>query len=226
MQERSLVVFDFDGTLSRGPTICEVLAETLSRLPRMQEIELLKTKEEITAAREEMAPWHKGMTESDIAASLQNVKLAPGLEKALSLLKEHDVTIAIASITCRFAIDNFAKKWGIEHYIGTNVLESGEIEHVWAEQKAQFIQKLSSQLKIPFARIAAVGDSSGDFDMLKIAGEAIFVGSSAQQCSRNWLHLPNANIVDIAEYLIKKWNIKPNKNMQLNQQIATRFADR
>jgi len=210
MDEASLVVFDFDGTLSRGSTICEVLAETLGRLPRMQEIELLKTRAEMTAAREEMAPWWKGMKELDIAASLQNVKLAPGLEKAFSLLREHDVTIAIASITCRFAIEKFAKKWEIEHYIGTDILESGEIEHVWAEQKAQFIQNLSSQLKIPFTRIAAVGDSSGDFDMLNIAGEAIFVGSSAQQCSKNWLHLPNANIVDIAECLIKKWHLKPN----------------
>jgi HAD superfamily phosphoserine phosphatase-like hydrolase len=206
MDETSLVVFDFDGTLSRGSTICEVLADTLGRLPRMQEIELLKTRAEMTTAREEIALWHGGMTDSDITTSLQNVKLAPGLEEGFSLLREHGITIAIASITCRFAIEKFAKHWEIEHFIGTDVLNSGEIEHVWAEQKAQFIQKLSSQLEIPLTRIAAIGDSSGDFDMLNIAGEAIFVGSSAQQCSKNWLHLPNANIVEIAKYLIEKWH--------------------
>ena len=121
MEEKSLVVFDFDGTLSRGATICEVLAESQSRLPRMQEIERLKTKEDITAAREEMAPWHAEMKESDIISSLQNINLAPGVEEGLMLLRNHGVTIAIASITCKFAISHFAKKWNIEHFIGTDI---------------------------------------------------------------------------------------------------------
>lgn len=208
--DNALVVFDFDGTLSRGPTICEVLAEAVSKLPRMQEIELLRTKEEITAAREEMAPWHDDMTDSDIANALEDVTLAPGLDKAFSLLRAHGVTIAIASITWRFAIEVFANKWGIEHYIGTDILESGEIEHVWSEQKAQFVHKLSSQLQIPLERIAAVGDSSGDFDMLNIAGAPIFVGQSTEQCADRWLHLPNANLLGIAEYLIDQWDLAPN----------------
>lgn len=220
MDEKSLVVFDFDGTLSRGPTICEVLAESLSRLPRMQEIELLKTRAEMTAAREEMAIWHDGMTNSDIEKSLQAVNLAPGLESAFSLLREHGVIIAIASITCRFAIEHFAEKWGVEYYIGTDILPSGEIDHVWAEQKAQFVQKLSAQLNIPLARIAAVGDSSGDFDMLEIAGMPIYVGTSSQQHQNDWLCLPNANIMDIAQHLIKEWNLKPKNHRQCGAKNA------
>jgi len=30
-----LVVFDLDGTLTRGPTVCELLAQTLDRSARM-----------------------------------------------------------------------------------------------------------------------------------------------------------------------------------------------
>jgi len=211
MEEKSLVVFDFDGTLGRGLTICEVLAKSISRLPRMQEIELLKTKADITAAREEMAHWYDDMTESDVAKSLEGVILAPGLESAFSLLRGHGVTIAIASITWKVAIAHFAKRWSIAHYIGTNILASGEIEHVWAEQKAQFVQKLSAQLNIPLARTAAVGDSSGDFDMLKIVGVPVYVGVSTQQCQEGWLHLPNADITDIARILIERWDLKPTK---------------
>ena len=214
MEATSLVVFDFDGTLSRGSTICEVLAESLSKLPRMKEIELLKTKEELTAAREEMAPWWDSMSEEDIAKSLQGVKLAPGRKEAFSLFREHGVVIAIASITCRFAIEHFAKAWEIEHYIGTGISEAGEIEHVWAEQKAEFLQCLSSELGLPQSRIAAIGDSSGDFDMLNVAGEPIFVGANTAQCAGSWKHMPNANISEIAEYLIERWQLKPNKRMQ------------
>lgn len=220
MDEKSLVVFDFDGTLSRGPTICEVLAESISCLPRMQEIELLKTRAELTAAREEMASWHEGMTNSDIADSLQAVNLAPGLDNAFSFLREHNVIIAIASITWRFAIEYFAEKWSIEYFIGTGILPSGEIDHVWAEQKAQFLKKLSAQLNIPLARIAAVGDSSGDFDMLEIAGIPIYVGTSFQKHQNDWLHLPNANIMDIAQHLVNEWRLEPQNNRQCDTKSA------
>ena len=209
MNEKSLVVFDFDGTLSRGDTICEVLAKTLSRLPRMKEIEQLKTKEEIAAAREEMAPWHDHMSDADIAGSLQGVNLAPGLEDGFSRLRGYGVTIAIASITWRFAIKHFARRWGIGHYMGTNILPTGEIEHVWAEHKAEFIHRLSSQLDIPRERIAAVGDSPGDYDMFEAAGIPIFVGATYPPNQPGWLCLPNANILDIAEHLIEIWRLKP-----------------
>lgn len=214
MEATSLVVFDFDGTLSRGPTICEVLAESLSKLPRMKEIELLKTKDELTAAREEMAPWWDSMSEEDITKSLQGVKLAPRREEAFSLLREHGVVIAIASITCRFAIEHFAKEWEIEHYIGTGTSEAGVIEHVWAEQKAEFLKSLSTELGLPRSRIAAIGDSSGDFDMLDVAGEPIFVGASTAQCAGSWKHMPNADISEIAEYLVEKWQLRSHQNLQ------------
>lgn len=40
-QPFGLAVFDLDGTLLRGPTVCEVLARTLGRLDRMRQLEVL-----------------------------------------------------------------------------------------------------------------------------------------------------------------------------------------
>lgn len=205
MKATALVVFDFYGTLSRGLTICEVLAKSLSKLPRMNEMELLETKVEITAAREEMVLWYDSMSDEDVAKVLQDVALAPGLSEAFSLFRAHGVVIAIASITWRFAIEHFTKEWGVEHYIGTGISAAGGIEHVWAEDKAQFLRSLSYQLGLPQSRVAAVGDSSGDFDMLDVAGESIFVGPSTAQCAGSWKHMPNANISEIAEYLMERW---------------------
>ncbi len=220
MKEKSLVVFDFDGTLSRGETICDVLAKTLSRLPRMKEIERLESKEDIAVAREEMVTWYDDMSDSDIEKSLQGVNLAPGLESGFSKLRDYGVTIAIASITWRFAIEHFARRWNIEHFIATDILPTGEIEHVWAEHKAHFIHRLASRLGIPLERVAAVGDSSGDYDMLQLAGIPIFVGEDNQPNQHDWLCLPNANISEIAEHLIKVWCLKPNNHLQVDTKTS------
>ena len=50
-----LVVFDLDGTLLRPYTACEVLAQRLGHAERMAEIERISGKDEIVAARVEMA---------------------------------------------------------------------------------------------------------------------------------------------------------------------------
>jgi hypothetical protein len=61
-QPFGLAVFDLDGTLLRGPTVCEVLAQALGRLDHMKQLEALiagLSDIDITAAREEMARWYQ-----------------------------------------------------------------------------------------------------------------------------------------------------------------------
>ena len=52
-----IVAFDLDGTLLRGPTVCEVLAESLGRLQEMRRFESFTQESDIVAARQEMARW-------------------------------------------------------------------------------------------------------------------------------------------------------------------------
>ncbi len=59
---RCLAVFDLDGTLLRGLTVCEVLAESLGYLSRMRELEARIAQGDIVAARMEMARWYQSMS--------------------------------------------------------------------------------------------------------------------------------------------------------------------
>jgi phosphoserine phosphatase len=55
-QPFGLALFDLDGTLLRGPTVCEVLARALGRLNHMRQLEALiagLSDIDIAAAREE-----------------------------------------------------------------------------------------------------------------------------------------------------------------------------
>jgi len=212
-QPRALVVFDLDGTLLRGPTVCEVLAQRLGRLPRMQEFERLKHREGISAAREEMALWYRDVPRSTLLQSLSHVQQAPGLAEGISLLQDHGVVIGVASITWHFAAVHIADAFGIEHCLATVLQDSGAIDHVWPEHKAQWVLDLAARLKVPVGRTAAVGDSAGDYDMLGVVGTPIFVGVEPPS-QASWRHMPAANIEHIARHLIEEWSLQPNKPMQ------------
>jgi HAD superfamily phosphoserine phosphatase-like hydrolase len=207
-QPRALVVFDLDGTLLRGPTVCEVLAQSLGRLPRMQEIERLKHRDDISAAREEMASWYRDVPRATLLESLTHAHQAPGLTEGISLLRTHGVEIGIASITWDFGVAHFARIFGVEHCIGTGLRESTVIDHVWSEHKAQWVVELAARLKVPLERTAAVGDSAGDYDMLAVVGTPIFVGTEPPPSQANWRHMPAANIEHIALHVIRGWALQ------------------
>ena len=122
------VVFDLDGTLLRGPTVCEVLARPLGRLERMQEIEQLATdRDELAAARVEMAEWYLEVERDWLLACLDEAELAPGALEACASLREAGVRIAIASITWEAAVARFAARFGADRWIGTIIADDGTI---------------------------------------------------------------------------------------------------
>lgn len=208
MKPSALAVFDLDGTLLRGPTVCEVLAQSLGRLPRMQELERLKDRQDISVAREEMASWYRDVPSRVLLRSLEQVRFAPGLAAGIALLRSHGVAVGIASITWRFAVAHFADKLRIEHYLATHLQDSGAIDHVWPEHKARWVLDLAARLSVPLERTAAVGDSAGDYQMLGAVGKSIFVGAERPP-QAGWLHMPSADVEEVARHLIKEWALRP-----------------
>jgi len=54
-----LGAFDLDGTITRGPTVCEAIADALGQGARMRELEQLRDLDAILSAREQMAQWYR-----------------------------------------------------------------------------------------------------------------------------------------------------------------------
>ena len=132
-----LAAFDLDGTLLKGDTVCEAIARGLGRLDRMREFEGLgfTQKNEISAAREEMASWYLTQTLPQLRAHLVSMELASGAREGLRLLAENGFNLAIVSITWEFAVEWFADQLGIDYFIGTRLSPGGEITHFWSEDK-------------------------------------------------------------------------------------------
>jgi phosphoserine phosphatase len=197
-----LVAFDLDGTLLRRQTVCEILANRLGKRERMEQLELLREPEAIRQARTEMAQWYGAQPHSQLCAFLQEAYPAPGVREGIALLKQRRIHLALISITWEFAVAWFAQQWGIPHFVGTRLSESGEIIHFWPEDKATWLTRLAQQYQLDLRQVAAVGDSSGDVSMLRIAGRPIFVGQQLPEGLPPEAHHPDGNIYAIAQHII------------------------
>jgi HAD superfamily phosphoserine phosphatase-like hydrolase len=202
---RGVVAFDLDGTLLRGPTVCELLAEPLGRLPEMQRFESFTSEAEIAAARLEMARWYEGRTERELCAALEAAAWAPGAREGVALLRSHGVEVAIASITWSFAVEWVAGRLGVTRCLGTRLEPGGGVAHVWPRDKARWLEVLAAELGVPQARVAAVGDSASDADLLAAAALRFFVGAGAPPPLPGLAHRPAGDVAAIAREVLAAW---------------------
>ena len=202
---RGVVAFDLDGTLLRGPTVCELLAEPLGRLAEMRRFEALSTEPELAAARDEMARWYEGRTPAQLCAALHAARWAPGAREGVALLQANGVEVVIASITWSFAVEWLAGRLGVARSLGTRLEAGGRVAHVWPRDKPRWLDGVLSVLGVPRTRVAAVGDSGSDTDLLAAAGLPVFVGRGAAPPLRGLLHRPEGDIEQIAREILAHW---------------------
>jgi HAD superfamily phosphoserine phosphatase-like hydrolase len=204
VKTRGLVVFDLDGTLLRGSTICELLAAPLGHLAEMRSFEARRTEPEIAQARVEMARWYRGVSRERLLGFLESAQWAPGVAAGIARLQQAGMEVAIASVTWDFAVNWVARRLNVAHTLGTRIAEDGTIEHTWPRDKADWLRGLTSQIGVQSERTAAVGDSSGDLAMLQAAGLRFFVGLR-RPADLTCIHLPAADIENIAENILAHW---------------------
>jgi phosphoserine phosphatase len=149
-----------------------------------------------------MADWYLTAGSSVINRFVPINNWAPNASLGIELLINGGWHVAIASVTWKFAVEKVAEKLGIADVLATGLhWESGSIDHVFPEDKARFMKQLALKRGIPMSRVAAVGDSSGDYPMLTAACHGIFVGTE-EPALPDVAHMPNAAIDQIAEYVL------------------------
>jgi phosphoserine phosphatase len=175
----------------------------------MQELERFRSLAELQAAREEMVKWYEKVPRADLLSFIADATLASGAEEGVHLLKTYGVAVGIASVTWDFAVKYFADLLGVEYWLGTRLFDSGEIKHIWPTDKAHWAKRLREELRIQKGRMAAVGDSSGDIELLTTSDQAFYLGRDLPMELDGCVHLPNANILVVCEHILKRFSIKP-----------------
>lgn len=204
-RERSrieLVAFDVDGTLLRGPTLCECIADGIGRRQEMRAMERLTSANDIAAARAEMISWYRCHDMATLLGFVRAATFAPGAREGVAALKQSGVHVVLVSITWQFALDWVASELGADLAVGTRWCPDGTIEHFWPADKVTWLARHAARLGVRPARIAAVGDSAGDMQMLRYAGRGYFVGHGREQLPAHVKHLPAADIREIVRDIL------------------------
>lgn len=205
-QCKGLVAFDLDGTLTRGETVCEVIARQIGKSARIRELEQAKTTEEVQTGREEMADWYRSYSISELCSFLRQVTIAPGTHEAFRLLRANGIKTAIVSITWEFAVEWFARQFNTDFFVGTKLSSDRQVVHFWPEDKPEWIRDVALSLGLTPKQVAAVGDSSSDLLMLNSVEHALFVGKAKPVGLERIVYLPDGNISEIANLIVSIFN--------------------
>lgn len=190
----ALVAFDVDGTLLRGETVCECIARGIGRVEEMAAFERLGSQDEIAAARRAMLEWYIPHGRPALLRCVRGATLAPGARAGLARLRAAGIRTALVSITWHFAVEWLAAELGVDYAVGTGWSESGEVVDFWPDDKATWLSALLKELDIAPDALVAVGDSTGDLPMLRLAGRGYFVGSAIPEPLPHVRHWPAADI--------------------------------
>ena len=91
-----------------------------------------------------------------------------------------------------------------EHWLGTELGPRGEISHVWPADKPRWAGRLAREHAIPPEMVAGVGDSRGDIPLLLGVRHPFFVGSAIPAGLAGAEHMPDGDILRIAELIIER----------------------
>jgi phosphoserine phosphatase len=197
-----LVAFDVDGTILRGPTVCECIAEGIGKLQAMQAFEQLTAKADIARARMEMAEWYRPFDRETLSACVDRATLAPGTREGFAALRRAGLKIALVSITWQFAVERLAHQLGADHAVGTALTASGEVAHFWPDDKVTWTTRYLARAGHPKDAFAAVGDSLSDLPMLLQSRRGYFVGTKPVELPAHVLYWPDADISEIVADLL------------------------
>lgn len=198
-----IVAFDVDGTLLRGPTVCQCLASAVGKSDEMERFEALTSLDDISEARHTMLSWYRGRSREELIGHLcGSAKLAPGARDGVAALRATGVKVALVSITWEFAVEWLRELLGADYAVGTRWREEEGIEHFWPHDKARWLAELLEASGLNSSDLVAVGDSAGDLPMLEMAGAGYFVGAAAPDLPAHVRHWPDADIAELSRTLI------------------------
>lgn len=116
---------------------------------------------------------------------------------------EQRVTTAIVSISWRFIVEWFARRFGAEYCTGVGFEPDGTVVPFWPEDKGRWLEQLMAKLQVEPHEVAAVGDSPRDASLFRAAGHTFYVGRKCPDGLDGIEHHPDGNLATVARAILR-----------------------
>jgi HAD superfamily phosphoserine phosphatase-like hydrolase len=197
-----LVAFDLDGTLTRGQTCLEAIADAFGFAAQTSVWQRARTEQELITARLGMWEYLQHLSTEAMDAALANIPLAPGASEGITALRTAGISSIVVSLAFASNVAYFAGRLGVDAHFGTEPDGNGGFRHVFPATKPTLLAEYANALGVLPAQIAAVGDAPGDVPMLRTARISIYVGPTLPDDFTPTWHLPAAPIDEIARIIL------------------------
>ena len=128
-----------------------------------------------------------GHTEEEYQEAIASIELREGTEELISFLKDKGCTLIIISMGLEDIVKKIAIQFGFNYWIGNELLRqndriSGGVKiNVGWEEKGKVLRSILRRLKKLPENSIAIGDSTADIDMFKVAGLSITIEPSSER---------------------------------------------
>lgn len=176
-----LVVLDVDSTLIQDEVV-ELVARAAGVEPEVRAITEAAMRGELDFAESltRRVALLAGVSESDLAAVREQVRLTPGARTLIRTLKRLGHKVALVSGGFTVVVDDLGSQLGVD-FVRANVLEvvdgrlTGRLSRPIIDRaaKAAALVEFAYRARIPLERTIAIGDGANDLDMIDAAGLGI-----------------------------------------------------
>ena len=174
-----LACFDLDGTLVRGTTVSQHLADRFGQSELMAELERRYATGEISNSlvAQETARTYRDIPLPQVVAELSDISCIEGIDVTLATLRERGIESLLGTVTWSFAAEEFGRRHGFTAVSGTEIeldldgIPTGGVKRHFDEwDKLDFVRSYCKANNVDLAECIAVGDSRSDVPLFEAVG--------------------------------------------------------
>ncbi len=205
-----LACFDLDGTLTRGTTVSQHLADRLGHGVLMAELERRYAIGEISnsVVAEETGRSYRGIPLPELVEKLGDIPCIEGIDSTLTTLRERGIKCLLGTVTGSFAAEEFGRRHGFAAVSGTEIeldsvgIPTGEVKHHFDEwDKLEFVRSYCKVNDVDLAECIAVGDSRSDIPLFEAVGFSVALNATPQAREAASVSLDTEDLTDVLDLI-------------------------
>ena len=182
-----LVCFDLDGTLVRGTSTCQHIADSFGYGDVLRELESNYAQGTVSnrIVAESDARHYVGRRIEEIAEVMGTIPLIRGIDETVSVLRCQGMHVILGTVTWRFAAKVIAERFKLDAWSGCvmgesapGILDGAVAAHFDEHDKRAFVETYCAGRGIAMSEVVAVGDSRSDIPLFSAVGYSIAINAT------------------------------------------------